>query len=62
MRPSVSPWGAPVLLVKKKDSSMRLNVDYRQLKKVIIKNKYPLSKIDEFMDQLVGSSVFIRLI
>jgi hypothetical protein len=42
IRPSVSPWGAPMLFVKKKDGSMRLCVDYRQLNKVTIKNKYPL--------------------
>ncbi|MCI73272.1 RNA-directed DNA polymerase (Reverse transcriptase), partial [Trifolium medium] len=46
VRPSVSPWGAPVLLVKKKDESMRLCIDYRQLNKVTIKNKYPLPRID----------------
>ncbi|MCI69804.1 RNA-directed DNA polymerase (Reverse transcriptase), partial [Trifolium medium] len=40
IRPSVSPWGAPMLLVKKKDGSMRLRIDYRQLNKVTIKNKY----------------------
>ena len=47
VRPSVSPWGAPVLLVKKKDGSMRLCIDYRQLNKVTIKNHYPLPRIDE---------------
>ena len=52
IRPSVSPWGAPVLLVKKKDGSMRLCVDYRQLNKVTIKNKYLLPRIDDLMDQL----------
>ena len=50
VRPSVSPWGAPVLLVKKKDGTMRLCVDYRQLNKVTIKNKYPLPRIDDLMD------------
>ena len=42
IRPSVSPWGAPVLFVKKKDSTLRLCVDYRQLNKMIVKNKYSL--------------------
>ena len=59
IRPSVSPWGAPVLLVKMKDGSMRLCVDYRQLNKVTIKNKYPLSRIDDLMDQLVDACVEI---
>lgn len=58
IRHSVLPWGAPVLLVRKKDSSMRLCVDYRQLNKVTIKNKYLLSRIDDLMDQLVGACVF----
>ena len=61
IRPSVSPWGAPVLLVKKKEGSMRLCVDYRQLNKVTIKNKYPLPRIDDLMDQLVGASVFSKI-
>lgn len=50
VRPSVSLWRAPTLLVKKKDGSMRLCVDYRQLNKVNIKNKYPFMRIDNFMD------------
>ena len=61
VRPSVSPWGAPVLLVKKKDGTMRLCVDYRELNKVTIKNKYPLPRIDDLMDQLVGASVFSKI-
>ena len=61
MRPSVSPWGAPVLLVKKKDGTMRLCVDYRQLNKVTIKNRYPLPRIDDLMDQLVGACVFSKI-
>ena len=55
VRPSVSPWGAFVLLVKKKDGSMRLCVDYRQLNKVTIKNNYPLPRIDDLIDKLVGA-------
>ncbi|XP_070003321.1 uncharacterized protein [Nicotiana sylvestris] len=51
-KPSVSPWGAPVLFVKKKDGSMRMCIDYRKLNKVIIKNKCPLSMIDDLFDQL----------
>jgi len=61
IRPSVSPWGAPVLLVKKKDGSRRLCVDYRQLNKVTIKNRYPLPSIDDLMDQLVGAEVFSKI-
>ena len=61
VRPSVSPWGAPVLLVKKKDGSMRLCIDHRQLNKVTIKNKYPLPRIDDLMDQMVGASVFSKI-
>jgi hypothetical protein len=61
IRPSVSHWGAPVLLVKKKDGSMRLCIDYRQLNKVTIKNKYPLPRIDDLLDQLKGASVFSKI-
>src|ERR1043165_9153975 len=61
VRPSVSPWGAPVLLVKKKDGSMRLCIDYRQLNKVTIKNRYPLPRIDDLMDRLVGARMFSKI-
>ena len=61
IRPSVSSWGAPVLLVKKKDGSMRLCVDYRQLNKITVKNKYPLPRIDDLMDQLQGAGVFSKI-
>ena len=50
IRPSVSPWGAPVLFVKKKDGTIRLCIDYRQLNKLTVKNKYLLPRIDDFLD------------
>ncbi|KAL5855345.1 hypothetical protein ACOSQ4_005147 [Xanthoceras sorbifolium] len=61
IRPSVSPWGAPVLFVKKKDGSMRLCIDYRQLNKLTIKNKYMLPRIDDLFDQLRGATVFSKI-
>jgi len=61
IRPSASPWGAPILLVKKKDGSSRLCVDYRQLNKLTIKNKYPLPRIDDLLDQLRGAVVFSKI-
>ena len=51
IRPSVSPWGAPVLFVKKNDGSMRLYIDYRELNKRTVRNKYPLPRIDDLFDQ-----------
>ncbi|XP_075104201.1 uncharacterized protein LOC142178490 [Nicotiana tabacum] len=59
--PSISPWGAPVLFVKKKDGTLRLFIDYRQLNKVTIKNKYPLPRIDDLFDQLKGVSLFSKI-
>jgi hypothetical protein len=61
IRPSVSPWGAPVLFVKKKDGSMRLCIDYRELNKATVKNKYPLPRIDDLFDQLQGSQMFSKI-
>ena len=61
IRPSVSPWGAPVLFVKKKDGTLRLCVDYRQLNKLTVKNKYPLPRIDDLFDQLKGASIFSKI-
>nr|XP_027098834.1 uncharacterized protein LOC113718113 [Coffea arabica] len=61
VKESDSPWGAPVLFVKKKDGSLRLCIDYRGLNEITIKNKYPLPLIDSLFDQLQGSVVFSKL-
>ncbi|KAH0661672.1 hypothetical protein KY284_026603 [Solanum tuberosum] len=61
IRPSMSPWGAPVLFVRKKDGSLRMCIDYRQLNKVTIKNKYPLPRIDYLFDQLQGAKCFSKI-
>eukprot|EP00253_Pinus_taeda_P027426 PITA_27426 len=61
IRPSVSPWGAPVLFVKKKDGTLRMCIYYRQLNKLTIKNKYPLPRIDELFDQVKGATVFSKI-
>ena len=61
IRPSVSPWGAPVLFVKKKDGSMQLCIDYRELNRVTVQNKYPLPRIEDLFDQLQGAQVFSKI-
>ena len=60
IRPSLSPWGSPVLLVEKKDGSLRMVVDYHGLNEVTIKNKYPLPMINDLFDQLQGAKVFSK--
>nr|GEY74379.1 putative reverse transcriptase domain-containing protein [Tanacetum cinerariifolium] len=61
IRPSSSPWGAPVLFFKKKDESFRMCIDYRDLNKLTIKNHYPLPRIDDLFDQLQGSSDYSKI-
>ena len=57
IRSNTSPWGAPVLFAKKKDKTFRLCIDYRQLNRVTIKNRYPLLRIDDLFDQFRGARV-----
>ncbi|CAH1413023.1 unnamed protein product [Lactuca virosa] len=61
IRPSFSPWEAPVLFVKKKDGSFRMCIDYRELNKLTIKNRYPLPRIDDLFDQLQGANYFSKI-
>ena len=61
IRPSHSPWGAPVLFVKKKDGTLRMCIDYRELNKVTVKNRYPLPRIDDLFDQLKGATIFSKI-
>ena len=61
LRPSTSPWGAPVLFTKKKDKTLQLCIDYRHLNRVTIKNRYPLPKIDDLFDQLRGERVYSKI-
>ena len=61
IRPSVSLWGAPVLFVKKKDGTIRMCIDYWQINKVTVKNKYPLPRIEDLFDQLKGAGVFSKI-
>ena len=61
IRRSTSPWGAPILFAKKKDKTLRLCIDYRQLNRVTIKNRYPLPRIDDLFDQLRGARVYSKI-
>ncbi|GJT72178.1 putative reverse transcriptase domain-containing protein [Tanacetum coccineum] len=61
IRPTSSPWGAPVLFVKKKDGSFRMCIDYKELDKLTVKNRYPLLRIDDLFDQLQGSSIYSKI-
>nr|GFB30092.1 putative reverse transcriptase domain-containing protein [Tanacetum cinerariifolium] len=61
IRPSSSPWGAPVLFVKKKDGSFRMCIVYWELNKLTVKNRYPLPRIDDLFDQFQGSSVYSKI-
>ena len=61
IRPSTSPWGAPVLFSKKRDKTLQLCIDYRQLNKATIKNRYPFSWIDDLFDQLRGARVYSKI-
>ena len=61
IRPSISPWGTLVLFAKKKDKTLRLCIDYRQLNRVTIKNRYPLPRIDDLFDQLRGARVYSKI-
>jgi hypothetical protein len=61
IRPSSSPWGAHVLFVEKKDGTQRMCVDYRSLNEITIKNKYPLSRIEDLFDQMKGASMFSKI-
>jgi len=61
IRLSASPWGVPVLFVRKKDGSLRMCIDYRQLNEATIKNKYPFPRIDDLFDQLQGAKCFSKI-
>ena len=61
IRPSTSPWGASVLVAKKRGKTLRLCIDYRQLSRVMIKNRYPLPRIDDLFDQLRGARVYSKI-
>jgi len=60
IRPTTSPSGAPILFVKKKDWTLRLCIDYRELNKMTVKNRYPFPRIDDLFNQLMGAETFLR--
>jgi hypothetical protein len=59
--PCVSPWGAPILFVKKKDGTLRFCIDFIQLNKVTVNNKYPLPRIDDLFGQLKDANIFSKI-
>ena len=61
IRPNISSWGAPVMFVKKKDGTLRLCIDYRELNNMTVKNKYPLPRINNLFDQLQGAQFFSKI-
>ena len=61
IRPIVLPWGVPIIFIRKKDGSWRLCIDYRQLKKAMIKNQYLLPRIDDLFDQMKGETMFSNI-
>ena len=61
IRLSTSPWGAPILFTKKKEKTLRLCIDYRQMNRVTVKNRYPLPRIDDLFDKLRGARVFSKI-
>ena len=61
IRPNASPWGSPILFVKKKDGSMRMCIDYHNLNAVTVKNKYPLPRIDDLLDQVRNAKFFSKI-
>jgi hypothetical protein len=61
IRPSVSPWGAPVIFLKKKDGSLQLCIDYRDLNRATVKNRYPMPRIDDLFNHMKEAVVFSKI-